>query len=143
MDYKLDEFLRCDIVVFQSYRRMSLFPGVCVYMLSHVQLFVTPWTAAHQAPLSVEFSRQEYWSRLPFPSSGDLPDPRVKPFISCIGRWILYHQYPLGSPFRRYMLIKYLGVKCYDVHNSLLNNLAKSNINLEIGSSERKQMWEK
>ena len=56
MDYKLDEFLRCDIVVFNSYRRMSLFPGVCVYMLSHVQLFVTPWTAAHQAPLSMEFT---------------------------------------------------------------------------------------
>jgi len=41
--------------------------------LSHVQLFVTPWTVARQAPLSLEFSRQEYWSVLLFPSSGDLP----------------------------------------------------------------------
>ena len=49
---------------------------VCV--LSHVQLFVTPWTVAHQAPLSVGFSRQEYWSGLPFPSPGDLPDPGIK-----------------------------------------------------------------
>ena len=45
---------------------------------SHVQLVVTPWTAAHQAPLSVEFSRQEYGSRLPFPPPGDLPDPGIK-----------------------------------------------------------------
>ena len=42
---------------------------------SCVWLFVTPWTVAHQAPLSVEFSRQEYWSGLPFPSPGDLYDP--------------------------------------------------------------------
>ena len=46
--------------------------------LSCVQLFVTPWTAAHQASLS-EVSRQEHWSKLPFPSSEDLPDPGIKP----------------------------------------------------------------
>ena len=40
---------------------------------------MTPWTVAHQAPLSVEFSRQEYWSELTFPSPGDLPDPGIKP----------------------------------------------------------------
>ena len=44
---------------------------VVVQLLSHVQLFATPWTAVHQAPLSVEFSRQEYWSGLPFPSPGE------------------------------------------------------------------------
>ena len=47
--------------------------------LNHVQLYVIPWTVAHQAPLSMEFSRQEYWSRLPFPSPGDLPDLGIKP----------------------------------------------------------------
>ena len=41
--------------------------------------FVTPWTVAHQAPLSMKFSRQEYWSGLPFPSLGDLPNPGVEP----------------------------------------------------------------
>ena len=41
--------------------------------------FVTPWTVAHQAPLSKEFSRQEYWSGLPCPPSGDLPHPGIKP----------------------------------------------------------------
>ena len=44
-------------------------------VLSHVWLFATPWTVAHQAPLSMKFSRQEYWSGLPFSSPGDIPDP--------------------------------------------------------------------
>ena len=52
--------------------------GVC-YSLSSVQLYVTPWTVAQQAPLSMEFSRQEYWSELPFPSPGDLPNPGTEP----------------------------------------------------------------
>ena len=52
---------------------------VKVKLLSHVQLFVTPWTVAYQAPPSMGFSRQEYWSGLPFPSPGDLSDPGIKP----------------------------------------------------------------
>ena len=40
---------------------------------------MTPWTVAHQAPLSMEFSGQEYWNELPFPSPGDLPEPGIKP----------------------------------------------------------------
>ena len=48
-------------------------------VLSHVQLFATPWTVARKAPVSMEFSRQEFWSGLPFPSPGDLPDPGTKP----------------------------------------------------------------
>ena len=53
-----------------------------MFKLSHfsrAQLFVTPWTVAHQSPLSMGFSRQEYWSELPFPSPGALPDPGVEP----------------------------------------------------------------
>ena len=50
-----------------------------VKLLSRVQLFGTPWTIAHQAPLSMGFSRQEYWSGVPFPSPGDLPDPGIEP----------------------------------------------------------------
>ena len=46
---------------------------------SRVQLFETPWTVAHQAPLSMGFSRQEYWSGLLLPSPGDLPHPGIKP----------------------------------------------------------------
>ena len=51
----------------------------CMHTLSHVLLFVTTWTVAHQAPLSMGFSRQEYWSGLPFPPPGDLPNPGIKP----------------------------------------------------------------
>ena len=50
-----------------------------VKSLSHVQLFATPWTAASQAPPSMGFSRKEYWSGLPFPSAGDLPNSGIEP----------------------------------------------------------------
>ena len=50
-----------------------------VKSLSRDQLFVTPWTVAYQDPQSMGFSRQEYWSGLPFPSPGDLPDPGIEP----------------------------------------------------------------
>ena len=55
---------------------------------------VTPWTVAHQAPQSMGFSRQGYWSGLPSPSLGDLPFPGLDPasLMSCIGRWVLYHE---------------------------------------------------
>ena len=52
---------------------------VKVMALNRVQLFATPWTVAHQASLSMGFSRQEYWSGSPFPSPEDLPDPRIEP----------------------------------------------------------------
>ena len=48
-------------------------------MLSRVQLFVATWTVAHQAPLPMEYFRQEYWSGVPFPTPGDLPDPGIEP----------------------------------------------------------------
>ena len=51
---------------------------------------MTPWTVAYQAPQSVEFSRQEYWSGLPFPSPGDLPDPGIKPGFPAL-QADLYH----------------------------------------------------
>ena len=49
-------------------------------ILNHVQFFATSWTKTHQAPLAMGFSRQEYWSGLPFPPPGDLPDPGIKPW---------------------------------------------------------------
>ena len=52
---------------------------VKVKSLSRVRLFATLWTVAHQAPLSMGFPRQEYWSGLPFPAPGDLPDPGIEP----------------------------------------------------------------
>ena len=52
---------------------------VCVQLLSHVRLFVTPQTVARQAPLSLGFSKQEYWSGVPYPPLGDIPDLGIKP----------------------------------------------------------------
>ena len=58
---------------------------VKVKLLHRVRLFVTPWTVAHQAPPSMESSRQEYWSGLPFLSPEDLPDPGIEPGFPRIG----------------------------------------------------------
>ena len=68
---------------------------------SRVQLFGTLWTVARQTPLSMGFSRQEYWSGLPCPPPGDLPDPGIGPvtfMFPGFGRWVLYYQCYLGSP---------------------------------------------
>ena len=57
-------------------------------LLSRVRLFETPLTIAHLGPLSMEFPRQEYWSELPLPFPGDLPDPRIEPtFPALTGRF--------------------------------------------------------
>ena len=65
-------------------------PKCCACACSVMFDSVTPLTAAHQVPLSMEFPRQEYWRRLPFPSPGDLPDPGVS-------RWVLYHWATWGA----------------------------------------------
>ena len=70
---------------------------VKVNSLSCVGFFVTPWTIAHQAPVSMEFSRQEYWSGLPFPSPGDLPDPGIEPGSPALEADALPSE-PQGSP---------------------------------------------
>ena len=63
---------------------------VCVCVLSHAIVFATPWTVAHQAPLSMGFSRQGYWSGLPFPPPGMFPTQGSNPgLLHC--RQILYH----------------------------------------------------
>ena len=59
-------------------QRPHLF-SLCVWMFSPVQLFATPWTVVHQAPLSMGFSRQEYWSGLLFPPPGDLRNSGTEP----------------------------------------------------------------
>ena len=70
---------------------------MCVTVLSRVRLFATPWIVACQAPLSMEFSRQEYWSRLPFPPPGDLPKPGIEPtYPTLAGRF--FTNKPSGKP---------------------------------------------
>ena len=66
-----------------------------MHIYSIVSDFVTPWTVAHQAPLSMEFSGQEYQRGLPFPTLGDLPDLRLEPVtLTLVDRLLLHH---LGS----------------------------------------------
>ena len=82
-----------------------------VKLLGRVRLFATLWTVAYQAPPSMAFSRQEYWSGLPFPSPGDLPDPGIE-----LGSPVLQAFYPLshqkGSVIYRIKPFKYCQLKC-------------------------------
>ena len=72
-----DGFAKKNIDIIRIYpRRVCFSPSA--WSLSHVQLFAIQWTLAHQARLSVGFSRQENWGGLPFPSPGDLPDPGIE-----------------------------------------------------------------
>ena len=71
--------LKMAVLPYQPWAVTFLVFKVKAKSLSHVQLFATPWTVAYQAPQSMEFSRQEYWSGLPFPPLGDLPDPGIEP----------------------------------------------------------------
>ena len=74
INYK-SELLQCHKLVLN----LLDWKKVKVKLLCCVQLFATPWAVAYQAPQSMEFSRQEYWSGLPFPSPRDIPNPGIKP----------------------------------------------------------------
>ena len=86
---------------------ICLFSIVVIQLLRHVRFFATPWTLAHQAPLSMEFSRQQYWSGLPFPTPGDLPNPGIKPVspasLALAGRFFIAE--PPGKPFKMVCLL--------------------------------------
>ena len=69
--------------------------AIC-HMLSHVQLFVTPWTVAHQTPLSMGLFWQEYWSGLPFPTPGVCPNPGIK-LASPVSPLLQADSLPTGS----------------------------------------------
>ena len=70
---------------------------VCARSLSCVLFFATPWIVALQAPLSMESSRQEYWSGLPFPSPGDPPDPGIEPWSPALEADALTSEPPTDS----------------------------------------------
>ena len=78
---------------------------VCVHMISHVQLFTTPCTVACQAPLSILFPREEYWSGLPCPPPGDLPNLETEPaslmsLVLADGFFTASGSLPLEKPIR-------------------------------------------
>ena len=96
-----DEKTRREVDILLSRRCFSVVINAC--MLSHfsrIQLFVTLWAIARQAPLSMGFLTQEYWSGLPCSPPSDLHDPGIEFgtfHVSCIGRQVLYHWRHLGS----------------------------------------------
>jgi len=114
----IDEYIRkCE-------RYIYICVCVCVCILScfsHVRFFVTQWTVACQAPLSMGFYRQEYWCGLPFPSLGDLPDPLTQgsnlPFLCLLYyRWVLY-LWATGKP--AYMYISSVAQSCPTLSNPM------------------------
>ena len=90
---KFSQVTLCDIIwlVFLCLYRQ------CCDVLSYVRLSVTPWTVARQAPLSTGFSRQEYWSGLPFPPPGDLPHPGIEAASPASPAWAV-GSLPLSPP---------------------------------------------
>ena len=96
--------------------------------LSPVQLFVAPWTVAHQAPLSIGLSQQEYWSGLPFPPLRDLSDPGIKPMSpeapALAGGFFTTE--PLGKPFHQVDVVKehmQFGSQCPDPGLALVRSV--------------------
>ena len=77
---------------------------VCARVVSRVQLFAIPWT--HQAPLSMEFSKEEYWSGLPFPTPGDLPNPGIEPASPALAGGFFTTE-PPGKPQEKKFFICY------------------------------------
>ena len=84
-----------------------------VKSLSRVRLFATPWTITYQACLSMGFSRQEYWSGLPFPSPGDLPDPVIEPGSPKLQADALPSE-PPGKPKDHKVSITWHLLECYE-----------------------------
>ena len=96
---------------------------VKVKSLNRVQLFATPWTVAYQASPSMGFSRQEYWSGLPFPSPGDPPDPGIKPRSPTLEADALTSE-PTGKPNKiKYPIKSFLNTKTFRVGVELINNV--------------------
>ena len=75
-------------------------------LLSPVRLFATPWTVAYQAPLSMGFSRQEYWSGVPLPSLGDIPNLGIKPRSPTLQADILLSE-PPGKPWKHELFVNF------------------------------------
>ena len=90
---------------------MYIYLSIYVQFLSGVQFFETPWTVAHQAPLSMEFSREGYWSGLPFSIPGDLPDPGIETVSLASPALDSLPLCYLGSPI-------YIKTLCYQINLS-------------------------
>ena len=102
-------------------------------VMSGVWPIVTPWTVAHQAALSMEFSRQEYWSGLPFPTAGDLPDPGIKPGSPALQADSLPLELP-GKPIRRIYFPLYCHVLSVLTPLSEITEFSSTWVNIKVSS---------
>ena len=93
------------LLVLRSYNPLPAFI-IHVYTI-YMLFFVTPWTAAHQAPVSMGFPRQEYWSGLPFSSPGDLHNPGIEPVSSALACRFFTAE-PTGKPITGFEFKSYL-----------------------------------
>ena len=110
------------------------------HVLSCVQPFVTPWTAACQAPLSMEFSRQEYWSGLPFPSPGDLTNPGTE-LPSPVSPTLQVDSLPpsrWGSPWTLNTLVE---VSYEDMYPVSLSNSCRDSFSFGVWTYQLCVLW--
>ena len=98
MGYSQWGFKELDMTEQLTHTHIHRYTHIKARVLSHVQLFVTPWTVAHQGPLSMGLSQQEHWSGLLFPLPGDLPSLGIEPTsLALAGRFFTTELY--GKPF--------------------------------------------
>ena len=97
---------------------MFVLEFMCARSLNHVLLLLTPWTIAHQAPLSMGYPRQEHWSRLPFPPLGDLPGTGIK--LTSASPALAVRFFTTEPPGKPYIYIsKFINISlvfCYSLH---------------------------
>ena len=116
---------------------------MCVLSCSVVWLFATPWTVGSQAPKSIEFSRQKYWSGLPFPSPGDLPNPGTKPTSPALQADSLPTE-PLGKPNSSLSILYILYIDWSSgtkESNQFEKDLPPSMIKTKDANSEFSPLW--
>ena len=96
--------------------------------------FATPWTVALQAPLSMGFPRQEYWSGLPFPSPGDLPDPETEPMSPALAGGFFTTE-PPGKPILLVDVLKFVNCVGYNFETLVTGEKTQTSfISLDLGS---------
>ena len=103
--------------------------------LSPVWLFATPWTVAYQAPPSMGFSRQEYWSGLPFPSPGDLPYPGIEPRSPAFQANALTSE-PPGKPMENMICFQFFVDRLQSMNILWVGKVSLFNISLYLGNSQ-------
>ena len=109
-------------------------------LLSHVQLFATPWTVAHQAPLSRGFSRQEYWNGLPFPSPGGLSNPGMKSQSPALQAVSLLSEPPEKPKPKRHTIeweTKFTNISDTGLTSRIYTELVKLNISKDLIQNEQ------